>query len=255
MHVSKNDTYAYEARSGQDISSSPASHPLSHSARVFVHTPDPEIWEAFRGGHEGAFAYLYETYFDALYNYGCHLVGNSGPVEDSLQDLFIDLRQRRAHLSQVQHIKPYLFCAFRRLLIKQMEKERKRANIWRLFSFSAVAFAEDTSTSATPDMPHRLAIRFSDLSATSHSFTEGQLTEVQARYLEQALAQLPKRQKEALFHFFYEGFTYAEVADVMELGSAKAARNLVYKALGSLRQHADNQLPGWLLAALFLMCM
>jgi hypothetical protein len=83
---------------------------------------DLELWNLFRSGSEPAFEYIYQTYFDKLYNYGCQFTQDHGLVEDVLQELFLELKQRCRHLSETDNIQPYLYSAFRRKLIRHPPK-------------------------------------------------------------------------------------------------------------------------------------
>jgi RNA polymerase sigma factor (sigma-70 family) len=54
--------------------------------------------------------------------------------------------------------------------------------------------------------------------------------------LNSAIAKLSPRKKEIIYYFFYEGFSYVQVQEIMGLDSVKTTRNLMYKALGFLRE-------------------
>ena len=53
--------------------------------------------------------------------------------------------------------------------------------------------------------------------------------------LNTAINKLPKRQREAIYYFFYENFSYQEIASLMGMSKVKSARSLIYKAIDSLR--------------------
>jgi len=190
---------------------------------AFEVKPEPEIWESFRNGHEGAFTFLYNRYFDLLYNFGKKLNFKDGVLEDALQDFFIELRVSRKKLGKVEFVKSYLYKSFRRKLLRS---KKKTPYLIPLYSENQEAFQVSINTEL--------------------HFIGAQLNSVQAKFLERALNQLPKRQKEAIYHFYYESFSYSEIAEIMDIGSAKAARNLIYKGLNSLRKQ-NNPLPDWLL--------
>ncbi len=191
--------------------------------------PDKEVWLMFKDGHEGAFTWLYENYFDPLYNFGLKGGFSVEAVEDCLQDLFVELRQRRARLGEVLNVKAYLFKCFRRKLLRDARKSRVLELVGG----------------------QRSGISFEPVIEQEEHFVDARLSALQQQHLQKALATLPVRQREAIYHFFYEGFSYTELAEVMELGSAKTARNLVYKSLASLRAQKDK-LPHWLVASLLL---
>ncbi|NJM26145.1 MAG: hypothetical protein HC859_12305 [Bacteroidia bacterium] len=60
-----------------------------------------EIWDRFRNGDESMFQYIYSIYFDKLYNYGFQFTRNKELIEDCIQELFIELSDRRSFLSPV----------------------------------------------------------------------------------------------------------------------------------------------------------
>ena len=56
---------------------------------------DVRLWELFREGKEIAFSHIYGTHFEGLFQYGCQFTKNESLVEDALQDMFIELREKR----------------------------------------------------------------------------------------------------------------------------------------------------------------
>jgi len=187
------------------------------------------LWELFLQGHEGAFTFIYQVHFDPLYRYGKQLGFQTEKVEDALQDLFVTLRTKRNKLSQVSNIKAYLFKSLRRELMKQKPP---------ILLFGLL---EEEEKSASFQVAVNQELRF----------IKEQMSEIQCQQLKMAINGLPRRQREAIYHFFYEGFNYAELAEIMGLNSAKIARNLVYKSLESLRAN-KSALPEWLLASLLM---
>lgn len=178
--------------------------------------PDTELWKDFRNGSEAAFARIYETYFKRLYNYGFQFCRDGELIKDCLQNLFIDLRRSRSNLGDVYSLRHYLYAALRRKLIREMGAARHQSvHLPDDYAFQIVIPHED----------HLIA---------------GQLSRDQRDMLERALQHLTKRQREVIFLKFYENMSYEEVASVMQLDDVKSARNLVYKALRSLRELIPN---------------
>ena len=62
-----------------------------------------------------------------------------------------------------------------------------------------------------------------------------QLDDRKKKVLERAFAKLSKRQKEAVYHYFYQSMSYKEVASIMSLNNVKSARNLIYKSIDALK--------------------
>ena len=55
-------------------------------------------------------------------------------------------------------------------------------------------------------------------------------------YLSKSIEKLTSRQKEAVLHFYYEGMSYQEIADIMNIRKVKSVRKLIYRAIDSLRK-------------------
>src|SRR5688572_26092435 len=84
---------------------------LSHDAR---------IWLDLRSGEKSALSYIYTKFFDGLYNYGSRITPDAGLTEDSIQDLFVELWNKREGLNDVHNVKAYLFKSLRRKIIYKL---------------------------------------------------------------------------------------------------------------------------------------
>ena len=54
--------------------------------------------------------------------------------------------------------------------------------------------------------------------------------------LNQCLEQLTDRQKEAIYYYYFENFSYEQIKDIMGMHQIRSARNLIYRALAALRK-------------------
>jgi RNA polymerase sigma factor (sigma-70 family) len=171
-------------------------------------TPDSMIWDAFCAGNESAFIHIYQHYFDLLYAYGWRMCKDEALVKDAIQDLFVDLRQRRERLGKTDSIKFYLFKSIRRRIIVQSGKQK-----------------------AQLDGNYDLTYTFSH----EEQLISQQLDEEMHAKLDKGLAQLSPRKKEVIYYFFFEGMSYQQIKEIMQLDHVKSARNLVYKALDFLK--------------------
>ena len=72
------------------------------------------LWDNFRRGGKEAFEALYHLYVDQLYNYGMHIFLDRTVVEDSIQDLFLELWQRRQFLGDTDGLRFYLYKSLKR---------------------------------------------------------------------------------------------------------------------------------------------
>lgn len=185
---------------------------------------DSEIWDLFKGGSETAFDYIYQTYFDRLYNYGCQFTPDHLLVEDAIQEMFIDLRRRASHLSSTDRILPYLYSSFRRKVIRMREKSRKNQE-----------FEPKKYT------PFNVSIE--------DSIIEQEFSEEAKRKLESAMGQVSEKYREIIYQYYYENLSYEEIQQVLGFDQVKSVRNLLYKALKALRKHIDDSV--WVLLVHF----
>lgn len=173
--------------------------------------PDTELWLAFQQGSERALEQLYQRHFQDLSRYGNRLTPHNALVEDAIQDVFVDLWRRKEYLSEVEHVKFYLFRALRHQLSRNIRHD--------LFDG-----AEDID-----DFLDYL----STLSSEQQSIDqEVQLSRSQA--IHKALDQLSNRQREAVHLRFYQGLSLDEAAELMGIPK-QVVKNLLSKAYAILR--------------------
>ncbi len=173
---------------------------------------DYELWLSFKNGNESAFIAIYKSNFSKLYKYGFQFTKDRDLIKDAIQDLFIELRKKRKNLSNTTSIKLYLYKCIRRKILSYKQQANKMISHQNLDGYN---FDVDLSAE------HVLIIK--------------QLDTERKKKLAKAMKSLSARQKEAIYYFYYEDLSYADVAEIMELGHAKSARNLVYRALKCLK--------------------
>ena len=83
---------------------------------------DSQLWTELKTGNPEALNIIFFRVYNNLYFYGSKLVNDQNLVIDTIQDLFSILWEDRKKLSDVQHIKVYLFKNFRNRLLKTPQK-------------------------------------------------------------------------------------------------------------------------------------
>lgn len=174
--------------------------------------PDHEIWNEFKKGNEGAFNHIYQTYFQKLYQYGQQFTRDVDLIRDLIQDLFIDIRRNRNNLGKAPSIKFYLFKAFRRNIFRHLKRNKI------IYSDNIESFCIFKAENS-----HEVWI------------IQTLLDSQKRRALEEAFSKLSKRQKEAIYYYFYQSMTYGEVTAIMGLNNIKSTRNLIYKSINALK--------------------
>ena len=167
------------------------------------------LWQAFQRGNRDAYRSFYNDYFGMLNNYGSKFSNNRELIEDAIHDLFVRLWTSREQLSTPPSVKNYLLKSLRNTLLRKMKKEEKYTGI-------------DGHT-------YPLSFTISYKNETVQHIENRELQLQIKTYIDS----LPPRQQEAIYLRFYEGLTYEEISQVMEI-SLNSSYKLLYKALANL---------------------
>ncbi|WP_186756441.1 RNA polymerase sigma factor [Echinicola salinicaeni] len=178
---------------------------------------DLELWRAFKNGSNEAFLSIYKKYFKSLYSYGVRLKDNEDLVKDAIQDIFLELKKNSHGLSDTDCIKFYLFkCLKRKIFKKFKEWEGQREDLVMSESFS-ITFSHE------------------------QRIINKQINLEKVKLINKAIGKLSPRKREAVYYVFYEGMSYQQVSELMDLCDSKSARDLIYKALKCLRDSVGLQ--------------
>ncbi len=168
------------------------------------------VWKKFKSGDQGAFSALYRHHYASLYFYALKSTGCATQAQESVQDLFVSLWNRRLGLGDVQQVKPYLFKALRSILSRRPT-----------LPFDALADTEETSG----------ALQFSP--------EDFLIAQEEDAYRQETLAQvlngLPPRQREAVYLRYYEDLSYQQIAEVLHI-NYQSVMNLIYQAFKELKK-------------------
>ncbi len=175
---------------------------------------DKLLWDDFTKGDESAFIRIYKDYANSLFSYGCQFSTDRELVKDCLQDFFIYLRKNRAGFGPTDSIKMYLFKAFRRRIIDYLKKANRERQYQESFAFS------------------QFPVELSSESIYIHR----QIEAIQLDKLNKALEALDAKEREAIYYFYYEGLSYAQIAEIFNFSHVSSARRLMYRGLSHLRK-------------------
>ncbi len=130
---------------------------------------------------------LIDAHYDALYRYAYRLAGNSSDAEDLTQDAFGKAIARLGQLRNPERAKPWLFRILRNGYLHRIRDERRKKLV-PLESIGDLA-------SAAPDAP----------------------PEIDAAALQAALDELDETFRTPLILFYFEDFSYRDIAEQMDL--------------------------------------
>ncbi|RAJ91074.1 RNA polymerase sigma factor (sigma-70 family) [Larkinella arboricola] len=167
-------------------------------------------WQQFCEDDKTAFSEIAELNYSALYHYGTRFTVDRDLIKDCLQDLFLEIWEKRHSLSGVAAIKPYLFQSLRNNLLRRVRKQSCFSDI----------HDDDVQDDLSPEI----------------SWIIQETDQLTSDRLKQAIDSLPKRQKEALYLRYYEDLSYEEIANVMGLQRQAVANYLQY-GIHKLREY------------------
>ena len=172
---------------------------------------DAKLWQRFIEGDRTIFEFLVQTYYTSLFDYSLKFTSERDKAKDHVHDLFTTLWERRAHLSQVDQIKPYLFKSIRNNIFKEFN----RSGV-----FQHINNFEDEIVQ--------------DESMEMKMISEEYVVERQ-RKINFILNQLTRRQREIIHLKFYEGLSNEQIADIL-LISRGAVANLLHQTLKLVKE-------------------
>ncbi|XOV91590.1 MAG: RNA polymerase sigma factor [Bacteroidota bacterium] len=182
------------------------------------------VWQQFIEGDNKSLIYIYNKYVDVLYSYGRQHSKNYELIRDCIGELFCDLMDKRSGLSSAQSVKAYLFASLKRRVLKE-----KRRNGKFLLEEDGFNF-----TYAEPPLS-----------------ISGNLKEQDFAIINQKLNLLSVNQREAIYLHFYEGLSYAEIANILKI-KIDSVRTLTYRALASLQKHINPYFSSFYALLIFL---
>ncbi|MDT0677974.1 RNA polymerase sigma factor [Autumnicola musiva] len=172
---------------------------------------DMELWEDLRNNDRDALNEIYRRYIDVLYAYGNRISNDHGLVEDSIQEVFITIWEKRQKIKKTTSVKFYLFKSLKRRIFRNLKSSKK---FGFQYDFSESSLAAKLRTEPTTET----------------------LDEVTIKKIHQSLNQLTNRQKEIIYLRFYARLEYPEIAEVMGL-TVKATYKLLARAIQRLKDN------------------
>ncbi|WP_254560349.1 RNA polymerase sigma factor [Dyadobacter diqingensis] len=170
------------------------------------------LWLKFKSGDAAAFGELSQVHYRSLYNYATKFSSDSEFIRDCIQELYLDLWERRAFLSETAFVKSYLLKALRHRLIKESVRLKR--------------FKEPKELLFAPDG--------ADLSVEA-TIIENEHLKHQIKRLNQIVSHLSKRQQEIIYLRFYQNLENEDISHVMNLGRQSVA-NLLYRTIKEIKE-------------------
>lgn len=145
-------------------------------------TIHPKILLLAKAGDMKAFEHIVKSYFHPLYSYIYHMVGNKEETADLMQESFIKVYTHLKDYDPQKKFSTWLFTIVQRTVYDWLRKKRRTKEI---FTF---------------DQNHQL-----ELSSKNEDLSE-------KMDIKEAFSHLAPEYKEVLFLYFWEGYSYKEIA-------------------------------------------
>ncbi len=169
---------------------------------------DKQLWQNILEGDQSAYQQLYFAWFKKFYTYGKKFSLDPLLIEDSIQEVFLLIWNKREKIAQLHSPNSYFFGAFRFILLDKLRQAKR---------ITAFNFEDET------------------LFLTEQATYDQENDPARVQKLKAALQSLTPRQREVIFLRFYEGLSYEEIANVLNI-TVKATYKIMARSLGSLKE-------------------
>lgn len=174
-----------------------------------------DLWQQSKAGDSVAFCQLADKLYRTLFNYATSFTNDREYIKDAIQELMIHIWEKRQTIN-IQFVTIYFLKSLRNQILQEF---RRNKNSFPYMDLDEIEEITDNDT-----IENRIEEK--------ESYLESQ------RKVRNAIEELPKRQKEAIFLKFYEGLENEQIADLMQVNRQSVA-NLLFKAITTLK----SQIP------------
>lgn len=185
---------------------------------------DDQFWiENIQKGDEESFEFLFKKYYLQLTRFAWRYVNSKAVAEELVQEIFTIIWEKRNDLDTTGSVRSYLYKSVRNLSINHLNHHKVKNRYDKQW----------TSQRENPE------IKFHD-----------EIREKQIRNaIATAIEELPPRSRMTYKLHRYDGLTYEEISEVMEV-SVKTVESQMTRTLKILRERLSYLIPYLLIALL-----
>ncbi len=207
------------------VESEPAPTPQGALAGgSYLRDPDVQLMLRVREGDDAAFARLVAGYQDRLVGLLSHLTGERDAAEDLAQEVFLRVYRARKGYVPSAKFSTWLFRIAQNLASNSRRGRRRRRE---------VPFA--SSGDQSDSRPQEALVAEKSALLPNRQLAKREIQSV----VRLALDDLGERQKLAVLLHRFEGMSYADIAETMEL-TPQAVKSLLSRARESLRTKLES---------------
>ena len=174
------------------------------------------LWKSMIRGNSEAFSNIYKLHSRSLMAYGTKISRDESIVKDAMQDVFVNLWNKRKSLPEVSNVRVYLLKSLRHRLIRILEKNGQ--------------FIEEIDEVIIT------------VPSDEDSIILQELKKEQLLKLHYHLQNLPIRQREVIHLRFFQNLKSSEIAEMLQINS-QSVSNIIYRGLNTLK--SKFQSPGF----------
>lgn len=168
-----------------------------------------QLWHKMLNGDATALEMIYQENAALLTAYGYKLTQNKEIINDAIQDVFINLWQKKSQLPAVQNVRAYLLKSLRNRILRILESR---------------------SLTGNGEQPHE---------AIQDSFEQRiileELEQETLSQLHTCIQNLPTRQKEVINLRYFQNLKTEEIAEILDI-NYQSVSNLLYKGIKALKK-------------------
>jgi len=164
---------------------------------------DSEICNRIRQSDHLAYAEIYHRYFDAVFQHAFRKLGDEEAAKDVVQEVFVNLWEKRSAYNIEINPKGYLFTAVRNRIINFWAKENIRSAYWDTFRDNR-------------EIEQRMN------ASTDHKIREEQLK----AYINQQIEDFSPRMREVFQLSRVEDLSYKEIAEELNITEGNVAKQI-----------------------------
>lgn len=179
--------------------------------------PTERNWvDRIRNGEEEAFKEMFRAYYPKLCGFAADYVNSVDRARDIVQDVFLKIWDCRDEWVIRSSLSSYLYQAAKNRALNEIRQTESKQDAEKHLKHNTTALAQRTA---------------------EDNFHMEELS----KDVEAAIAELPDRRRRAFLLHRRHGFTYKEIAQIMEI-APKTVENHIGRALKSLRKELADHL-------------
>ncbi|MCX6222889.1 MAG: sigma-70 family RNA polymerase sigma factor [Bacteroidia bacterium] len=176
-----------------------------------------EVWNNFiLNGDLYALSNIYLHYYDLLFDYGQRHTSDKQLVEDTIQNVFINIIKFRKSISIVKNLNGYLISTFRRQLFLDLNKKKK--------------------TILTEQLPEE---HFDYFKSPDQDVSDEENLGRLHLTIKQCIDKLTDKQQEIIFLRFEREISYEEIAETLNI-SVDSCYKSIHRAIKTVRSEAEK---------------